>query len=74
MSHVPAVYREGKRVSVRLRLPSGEERMLDFAAHERVPVRRPELSDFPRGLIRRCPVVHPSPDSQRRFQGPRSST
>ncbi len=38
--HVPALYRQGKRVSVRLRLSSGEERVIDLAAHEKVPVRR----------------------------------
>ena len=41
MVHAPSVYREGKRVSVKLRLASGEERVLDLAAHEKVTVRRP---------------------------------
>ena len=40
--HAPANYRQGKRVSVRLRLPNGEERVVDLAAHEKVPVRRPQ--------------------------------
>ena len=38
--HVPSVYRQGKRVSVRVRLANGEARVMDLAAHEKVAVRR----------------------------------
>lgn len=41
--HVPTVYRQGKRFSVKVRLVSDPrvERVEDLAAHEKVRVRRP---------------------------------
>ena len=41
--HAPSVYRQGKRVSVKVRMANGEDRVMDFAAHEKVAVRRPRV-------------------------------
>lgn len=41
--HAFSVYRQGKRVSVKVRMANGEERVMDFAAHEKLAVRRPRV-------------------------------